>query len=452
MADYREGRLWAISDLHVAYAENRRLVDEAAARRRRRLADRRRRRRARSSTTSSGRSACCAERFAQGGLGAGQPRAVDAPGGPGASCAARPATSTWSRCAGGSAWSRPRTPYPVWAGPGGPVTRRAAVPALRLLASGRTARPPRRRRWRTRTRPAWSAPTSSCCTPTRTRAGRPGAGPGGAHRAPARRLRRRACRPVLSTTTRWSGTRPRCCGYPEFAQWCGTERTADWHLRFRAAAVVYGHLHIPRTTWHDGVRFEEVSLGYPREWSSARCAAAAAHVLPGRRSSRTRCAASRVIADRCCAAGGGRGGVRRRCPASRCSRRRRRWWRRRWTSAGASSPPPAAAPARPWPSSGCRRRRCCPGAKREPLWPAGVVGSITHCDGYRAAAVARATDLATVGIDAEPHEPLPDGVLAAIALPAEPPRAARARRPTRGSTGTGCSSAPRSPSTRRGSR
>lgn len=54
--------------------------------------------------------------------------------------------------------------------------------------------------------------------------------------------------------------------YPEFAQWCGTELTADWHLRFRAAAVVYGHLHIPRTTWYDGVRFEEVSLGYPREW------------------------------------------------------------------------------------------------------------------------------------------------------------------------------------------
>jgi predicted phosphodiesterase len=53
--------------------------------------------------------------------------------------------------------------------------------------------------------------------------------------------------------------------HPEFAQWCGTVRTADWHRRFRAAAVVYGHLHIPRTTWHDGVPFEEVSLGYPRE-------------------------------------------------------------------------------------------------------------------------------------------------------------------------------------------
>jgi hypothetical protein len=54
--------------------------------------------------------------------------------------------------------------------------------------------------------------------------------------------------------------------HPEFAQWCGTERSANWHQRFNAAVVVYGHLHIPRTTWHDGVRFEEVSVGYPREW------------------------------------------------------------------------------------------------------------------------------------------------------------------------------------------
>jgi 3',5'-cyclic AMP phosphodiesterase CpdA len=54
--------------------------------------------------------------------------------------------------------------------------------------------------------------------------------------------------------------------YPTFAQWCGTVKTADWHRRFRAAVVVYGHLHIPRTTWYDGTRFEEVSLGYPREW------------------------------------------------------------------------------------------------------------------------------------------------------------------------------------------
>jgi len=57
----------------------------------------------------------------------------------------------------------------------------------------------------------------------------------------------------------------RALRHPEFAQWCGTVRTADWHRRFRAAAVVYGHLHIPRTTRQDGVPFEEVSLGYPRE-------------------------------------------------------------------------------------------------------------------------------------------------------------------------------------------
>jgi 3',5'-cyclic AMP phosphodiesterase CpdA len=55
--------------------------------------------------------------------------------------------------------------------------------------------------------------------------------------------------------------------FPEFAQWCGTIRTADWHIRFRAEVAVYGHLHIRRTTQYDGVRFEEVSLGYPREWS-----------------------------------------------------------------------------------------------------------------------------------------------------------------------------------------
>jgi 3',5'-cyclic AMP phosphodiesterase CpdA len=54
--------------------------------------------------------------------------------------------------------------------------------------------------------------------------------------------------------------------YPQFAQWCGTTATADWPVRFAATVSVYGHLHIPRTTWHQGVRFEEVSLGYPQEW------------------------------------------------------------------------------------------------------------------------------------------------------------------------------------------
>ena len=50
---------------------------------------------------------------------------------------------------------------------------------------------------------------------------------------------------------------------PRFSIWCGTVRTQDWHLRFRAQVVVSGHLHVPRTDWRDGVRFEEVSLGNP---------------------------------------------------------------------------------------------------------------------------------------------------------------------------------------------
>lgn len=54
-----------------------------------------------------------------------------------------------------------------------------------------------------------------------------------------------------------------------------------------------------------------------------------------------------------------------------------------------------------------------------PQWPAGITGSITHCDGYRGAAVARREDAVALGLDAEPDEKLPDGVLDAIALPAE---------------------------------
>ncbi|MFP3987354.1 4'-phosphopantetheinyl transferase superfamily protein [Streptomyces sp. E11-3] len=52
-----------------------------------------------------------------------------------------------------------------------------------------------------------------------------------------------------------------------------------------------------------------------------------------------------------------------------------------------------------------------PGPLGAPRWPTGVVGSMTHCRGYRAAAVARAAEFAAVGIDAEPQEPLP-GIVA----------------------------------------
>lgn len=58
--------------------------------------------------------------------------------------------------------------------------------------------------------------------------------------------------------------------YPSFSVWCGTEKTADWPVRFGAQAVVYGHLHIPIPRVLDGVVHYEVSLGYPREWQPRR--------------------------------------------------------------------------------------------------------------------------------------------------------------------------------------
>jgi 4'-phosphopantetheinyl transferase EntD len=60
-----------------------------------------------------------------------------------------------------------------------------------------------------------------------------------------------------------------------------------------------------------------------------------------------------------------------------------------------------------------------PGPSREPLWPGGIVGSITHCDGYCAVAVARATAFVAVGIDAEPNEHLPDEVFERVTLEQE---------------------------------
>ncbi len=59
------------------------------------------------------------------------------------------------------------------------------------------------------------------------------------------------------------------------------------------------------------------------------------------------------------------------------------------------------------------------GDKGEPCWPDGVVGSLTHCEGFRGAVVGRSSDTRSVGIDAEPHDVLPKGVLDAISLPVE---------------------------------
>jgi 4'-phosphopantetheinyl transferase EntD len=60
-----------------------------------------------------------------------------------------------------------------------------------------------------------------------------------------------------------------------------------------------------------------------------------------------------------------------------------------------------------------------PGQRGAPAWPPGVVGSMTHCQAYRAAAVARDADVRGLGIDAEPNQPLPEGVLDLVSSAAE---------------------------------
>lgn len=70
-------------------------------------------------------------------------------------------------------------------------------------------------------------------------------------------------------------------------------------------------------------------------------------------------------------------------------------------------------------------RPLVPGLRGAPSWPDGVIGSLTHCDGFRAAAVTRAGTLASIGIDAEPALPLPEGVLESVALPVERQRLAK---------------------------
>lgn len=59
------------------------------------------------------------------------------------------------------------------------------------------------------------------------------------------------------------------------------------------------------------------------------------------------------------------------------------------------------------------------GERGMPLWPRQVVGSMTHCDGYRAAVVAYSMQVRSLGIDAEPHAALPDGVLDHTSVQAE---------------------------------
>lgn len=57
---------------------------------------------------------------------------------------------------------------------------------------------------------------------------------------------------------------------PRFSIWCGTTATDTWPIRYPIDTVVYGHLHLRRSAVENHVRFEEVSLGYPKQWNQRR--------------------------------------------------------------------------------------------------------------------------------------------------------------------------------------
>ena len=65
------------------------------------------------------------------------------------------------------------------------------------------------------------------------------------------------------------------------------------------------------------------------------------------------------------------------------------------------------------------------GENREPLWPAGVVGSITHTRGFCAAALAASSRFLGIGIDAEVAEPLGPAIADAVATRFETSRIER---------------------------
>ena len=64
---------------------------------------------------------------------------------------------------------------------------------------------------------------------------------------------------------------------------------------------------------------------------------------------------------------------------------------------------------------GCKQEPILIGDQRQPLWPTGVVGSITHCRGYCGAAAAHVSSVETIGIDADENSPMPNGVLSIVA-------------------------------------
>jgi 4'-phosphopantetheinyl transferase EntD len=72
------------------------------------------------------------------------------------------------------------------------------------------------------------------------------------------------------------------------------------------------------------------------------------------------------------------------------------------------------------------------GEHREPIWPAGIVGSITHTSSYGAAVVAHQRDLRSVGLDCEVVDAVGEELWSQICTASEIERLAQLPPPERG--------------------
>ncbi|CAM5649724.1 hypothetical protein STENM36S_08636 [Streptomyces tendae] len=284
------GMLWAISDLHIGYEENRALVErthpesdddwllvagdvaETVADIRRALGT-------------------LAERFRRVVWVPGHQLWMQPPEGHGRPAGRRPLLEHLVEMCRELGVTTPEDPYPVWEGAGGP----AVVAPLFLLyhysfSCPRDARP-RPKDWE------YAQGTGVVCSV------RVPAAPLIPHpsreawcRARVEETERRLAEIPAdppdhprSTTIRCTWTPTDVLWYPEFAMWCGTSLTADWHRRFPGAHMDGSRYHPAHHLARGGPLRGGVGAGFPPVAQVARLPGQLRRILPSTRTPTARC-------------------------------------------------------------------------------------------------------------------------------------------------------------------
>ena len=358
-----------------------------------------------------------------GDLGAGQPRAADLPRRPAAAARRAALPAPGRALPARSACSPRRTRSRSGTGPAGPVLL-APLFLLYDYSFGRNVGATKEEALRR------AHEAGVVCVDEYLLHPDPYPEPRGLVRAPGWRRpssgwRRRPgrCRRSWSTTCRWSREPTRVLRHPEFAQWCGTDLTADWHRRFRAHGR---RLRPPAHSAHHLARRRALRGGLARLPARARAlAATGASRSRGRSCRRPRVLEQILPPPVAVVAETGRTASAELFPEEEAAlgnaveKRRREFVTARACAREALAQ--LGLPAQPIPT----------GARGEPLWPRR--GRRQHhplrrLPGLRGRAGERAARRSAS--TPRPTTPLPDGVLGDIALPEERRWiAGRARRP-----------------------